>query len=78
MWCKENLDRHKLINNAHDLEDRPKLNHSTRLGDLKIRCGTTDFRCGAKEGKKGVALKVGEKAASHLTPLGNSGLKTTF
>ena len=49
-----------------ELENHPKIDHSTRLRDLKIRY--SDFRF-EKVGEKSVALKVGEKAVSHLTPL---------
>ena len=52
-----------------ELGNHPKIHHSTRLGDLKIRCGAKDLGAAAKVGEKGVALKVGEKTASHLTPL---------
>ena len=48
-----------------ELGNHPKIHHSTRLGDLKIRCGAKDLGAAAKVGEKGVALKVGEKTASH-------------
>ena len=40
----------------------PKIHPQQGLGDLRIRCG-------ANVGEEGEALIVGEKAASHLTPL---------
>ena len=42
-----------------ELENHPKIHNSSTLGDIKIRRGVA-WR------EKGVALKVGEKAASHL------------
>ena len=35
----EILSRQKQINDANKLENLAKIHHSTRLGDLKIRCG---------------------------------------
>ena len=49
-----------------DLENHLKVHHSTKLRALKIRCGAKDFMCVATTvGEEGVALKVGETAASH-------------
>ena len=48
--------------------------------ELKYRCGAKDFRCGAapKVGEEGVALKVGEKTATHLTPLHDPDIYCVF
>ena len=44
--AQRELSRHKLM--PKELENHPKIHYSTRLGDLKIRCGAKDFRYGAK------------------------------
>ena len=43
----------------NELENRPKIQHSTGLGTSNMSL---------KVGEKGVALKVDEKAVSHLNP----------
>ena len=45
----------------------PKIHISTRLGDLKIRCGAKNFGWSAKSRWEKCGAKTGEKAASHLT-----------
>ena len=52
----------KVVENyLKNLENLPKIYHSTRLGDLNIWRGAKDFRWAPKVGKKGVALRVDEK-----------------
>ena len=51
-----------------ELEKKPKIHNSTRLGDLK-GVALRVQGVAPKVGEQGVALKVGEKASSHLTPL---------
>ena len=47
-----------------ELDNHPKIHRFKRLGDLNIRI----LGVAPKVGEKSVALKVGEKAPSHLTP----------